>query len=111
MARMHKWKEGSRERAPPTPFVFGWCEYGNTERDPVTVVSEKACEACLGPPSDNGATTSFVHGMSLLSSNVQALPSPLASVEDELDKDKLELDFPMFDALGKLALPGTYVGY
>lgn len=109
MTRMHKWREGSRERAPPTPFIFGWCQkYGKTERDPVTVVSEKACESCLDArwtgginhpsPSDSEASTSFVHDRWLLSPNVQAPLTPLTSVEDELDSDKMELDFPTFDA-------------
>jgi hypothetical protein len=110
MTRMHKWREGSRERAPPTPFIFGWCrKYGKTERDPVTVVSEKACESCLDArwngesnhpsPSDSEASTGFARDR-WLSPDVQAPPTPLTSIEDELDGDKMELDFPTLDAPG-----------
>ena len=103
MARMYKWREGSRERAPPTPFIFGWCKKnGKTDRNPVTVVSDRTCDSCLDPrwggsnhpsPSDSEASTSFAHDR-YLSPEVRAPPTPLTSIEDDLDKDKLELDFP-----------------
>lgn len=105
MARMHRWREGSRERAPPTPFIFGWCQkYGSTEKDPVTVVSGRPCESCLGTrwngdsarpsPSDSEASVGFARD-GWLSPGVQAPLTPLTSIEDELDRDKMELDFPM----------------
>lgn len=103
MARMHRWREGSRERAPPTPFIFGWCQkYGKTERDPVTVVCKWACASCVDAgwrgesnypsPSDSEASTGFAR-----SPDVQAPLTPLTSIEDELDNDKMELDFPTQD--------------
>ncbi|KAF9652306.1 hypothetical protein BDM02DRAFT_3109301 [Thelephora ganbajun] len=107
MARMQKWREGSRERAPPTPFIFGWCQkYGKTEKNQVTVVSEMACELCLDAgwsgennhpsPSDSEASTSLMHNR-WLSPEVRAPLTPLTSIEDELDNDKMELDFPVQD--------------
>ena len=110
MGRMQKWREGSRERAPPTPFIFGWCrKNGKTDRNPVTVVSDQACEPCLDArwgggsnrpsPSDSEASASFAHDRYLsISPEVRAPPTPLTSIEDDLDKDKIELDFPMLDA-------------
>ena len=109
MGRMHKWREGSRERAPPTPFIFGWCKKnGQTERNPVVVVSERACETCVDAgwsgesdhPSPSDSEASYAHDM-YLSPEVQVPLSPLTSVEDDLDNDKLELDFPMLDGLGE----------
>jgi hypothetical protein len=111
MARMYRWREGSRERAPPTPFIFGWCQkYGRTEKDPVTVVSDKACESCIDArwsgesnhpsPSDSEASTSFGRD-GLLWPGVHAPLTPLTSIEDELDRDKMELDFPMQSGPGK----------
>ena len=111
MARMYKWREGSRERAPPDPLIFGWCQrYGKTKKDPVTVVFEKACESCLDgtwsgesnlpSPSDSEASTSFGRDR-LLSPGVYAPLTPLTSIEDELDRDKMELDFPMEGGSGK----------
>jgi len=106
MARMHRWREGSRERAPPTPFIFGWCQrYGVTEKNPVTVVSGKACETCIdggwsgesNRPSPSDSEASFTHDR-YLSPGVQAPPTPLTSIEDDLDNDKMELDFPTLDA-------------
>lgn len=108
---MHKWREGSRERAPPTPFIFGWCrKNGETEKDPVTVVSEKACESCLNArwvgesnrpsPSDSEASAGFLRDR-WLSPDVQTPLTPMTSIEDELDGDKMELDFPTLDAPGK----------
>lgn len=108
MGRMREWREGSRERAPPTPFIFGWCTTnGRTERNPVTVVSHKACEPCLDAgwggesnlpsPSSSEASTSFTRD-SYLSPEVRAPLTPLTSVEDDLDNDKIQLDFPMLDA-------------
>lgn len=115
MGRMHRWREGSRERAPPTPFIFGWCrKYGKTERDPVIVVSEKACDSCPDArwndhpsPSDSEASTSFVRD-GWLSPDVQTPLTPLTSIEDELDSDKMELDFPTLDAPGKWTHLGTH---
>lgn len=117
MGRMQNWREGSRERAPPTPFIFGWCQkYGNTDKDPVTVVSERACESCLDArwtrernnpsPSDSEGSTSFAHD-GWLSPDVQVPLTPLTSIEDELDRDKMELDFPTLGAPGKQILLGT----
>lgn len=111
---MHKWREGSRERAPPTPFIFGWCrKYGKTEKDPVTVASEDACESCLDTrwngeinrpsPSDSETSTTFARDR-LLSPDIQVPLTPLTSIEDELDRDKMELDFPTLDAPGKQTL-------
>lgn len=108
---MHKWREGSRERAPPTPFIFGWCrKNGKTDKNPVTVVSSKACEPCidagwsgesnLPSPSDSERSSGFVHDR-YLSPQVQAPLTPLTSIEDDLDNDKMELDFPMLDGTGK----------
>lgn len=104
MARMKKWREGSKERAPPTPFIFGWCiQNGNTDRDPITVVSKRACGTCMDAgwsgestypsPSDSEASMSFTRD-GYLSPQVQAPLTPLTSIEDELDHDKMELDFP-----------------
>jgi hypothetical protein len=108
---MQKWREGSRERAPPTPFSFGWCQkYGKTERDPVVVVSHKACESCLDAgwsgesnlpsPSESEASASSVRDR-WLSPDVQVPLTPLTSIEDELDRDKMELDFPTPDTPGE----------
>jgi len=106
MARMHKWREGSRERAPPTPFIFGWCRRnGNTTEDPITVVSQKPCETCIDAgwsggsshPSPSDSEASFMHDR-YLSPRVQAPLTPLTSIGDDLDNDKMELDFPMLDA-------------
>lgn len=104
MARMQKWREGSRERAPPTPFIFGWCrKHGRVEKDPVTVVTLKACEPCLDArwsgesnypsPSGSETSTSFAPDR-YLSPEVQVPLTPLTSIEDDLDSDKMELDFP-----------------
>lgn len=117
MGRMHKWREGSRERAPPTPFIFGWCQrYGKTERDPVAVVLDKACESCLDAgwngesnqpsPSDSEASMSFGRDR-WFSPEVQTPLTPLTSIEDELDRDKMELDFPAPGTLGKQPLLRT----
>lgn len=86
-----------------------------TEKDPVTVVSEKACESCLDArwtgesnhpsPSDSEASMGFV-GDRWMSPDVQAPLTPLTSIEDELDSDKMELDFP-----GKQILLWTSVWY
>lgn len=103
MGRMQKWREGSRERAPPTPFIFGWCrKNGRAERDPVTVVSDKPCETCtdagwsgesnLPSPSGSETNAGFAHDR-YRSPEVQAPPSPPTSIEDDLDDDKIELDF------------------
>ena len=120
MARMHRWRAGSRERAPPTPFIFGWCQkYGKTERDPVTVVSERACESCLDArwtgegnhpsPSDSETSMNFARD-GWLSPHVQAPLTPLTSIEDELDNDKMELDFPSsLDAPGGWTLLRTHM--
>ena len=102
---MQKWREGSRERAPPTPFIFGWCKKnGQTERNPIVVVSQKACDPCLSGegdyPSPSDSEASFAYDR-YLSPEVQVPPSPLTSAEDDLDSDKIELDFPMLDAPGK----------
>ena len=103
MARMQKWREGSRERAPPTPFIFEWCKRnGNTTKDPITVLAGRACEACVDAgwkgqsnrPSPSNSETSSGYDR-YLSPGVRALPTPLTSIEDELDKDKMTLDFPM----------------
>jgi len=100
---MRKWREGSRERAPPTPFIFGWCKRnGDTTKDPITVVSERACEACVAAgsrgqsnrPSPSDSDASSVYNR-YLSPGVRAPLTPLTSIEDELDKDKMALDFPM----------------
>jgi len=71
----------------------------------VIVVSEKACELCIdagwsGRPSPSDSEASFAHDR-YFSPEVQAPPSPLTSIEDDLDNDKIELDFPMLDAPGK----------
>ena len=111
MGRMQKWREGSRERAPPSPFIFGWCRRnGNTTKEPINVVSERPCETCIDgrwsgesnhpSPSGSEASTSFTHDR-YLSPRVQAPLTPLTSIEDDLDKDKMELDFPMSGAPGK----------
>jgi len=99
---MQKWREGSRERAPPTPFIFGWCtKNGKTEKDPVTVVSGRACESCIDAgwgshpsPTESERSFSFLHDRHL-SPGVQAPLTPLTSIEDDLDKDKMQLDFPV----------------
>jgi len=94
MARMQRWREGSRERAPPTPFIFGWCtRNGNTTENPITVVSERACETCIDAgwsggsnhpsPSDSEASMRFMHDR-YLSPGVQAPLTPLTSIEDDL---------------------------
>ena len=119
MARMNRWREGSQERAPPTPFIFGWCrENGMTDRNPVTVVSERACGPCMDAgwsrgsnrpsPSDSERSTSFMHDR-YLSPEMQAPPTPLTSIEDDLDHDKMELDFPMVDVPSKQPLVGILV--
>jgi len=115
---MQKWREGSRERAPPTPFIFGWCKKnGQTERNPITVVSHRACDPCLDAgwsgesdyPSPTDSEASFAHDR-YLSPEVQVPPSPLTSAEDELDNDKIELDFPMLDTPGECRPVGISIG-
>lgn len=119
MTRMKKWREGSQERAPPTPFIFGWCiQNGNTDRDPVAVVSGKACGTCMGAgwsgesshssPTDSEASMTFTHN-GYLSPHVQVPLTPLTSIEDELDGNKMELDFPMLDAPSKQLLVGISI--
>jgi len=121
MARVKKWREGSQERAPPTPFIFGWCmQNGNTERDPIAVVSKNACGTCLDAgwggqgchpsPTDSEASMRFTHN-GYLSPQVQAPLTPLTSIEDELDGNKMELDFPVLDAPSKQPLLGMPIQY
>lgn len=110
-ARVDKWREGSRERAPPTPFIYGWCtENGNTTKNPITIVSPNPCGTCIDAgwggginhpsPSDSEASTSFM-GDGYLSPRMQAPLTPLTSIGDELDNDKMELDFPMLNGQGE----------